>query len=66
MNLQDNLTATSGRARVGFKNSCPEVRRDIPEPKPELENSTEGICPSLRESSKIAKKCSVHRVSTKK
>ena len=31
-------------------------RRDIPEPEPELENSMEGICPSLRESSKIAKK----------
>ena len=30
--------------------------RDIPEPEPEPENSMEGICPSLRESSKIAKK----------
>ena len=30
---------------MGFKNSCPVVRRDIPEP----ENSMEGICPSLRE-----------------
>ena len=52
LNLRDNLTATSGGVRVGFKNSCPAVRRDIPEP----ENSMEGICPSLRESSKIAKK----------
>ena len=24
-------------------------RRDIPEPEPELENSVEGICPSLKE-----------------
>ena len=54
---------------MGFRNSCPAVRRrraqrisivsnrrDIPEPEPEPEISMEGICPSLKESSKIAKK----------
>ena len=32
LNLRDNLTATSVGAKVGFNNSCPAVRRDIPEP----------------------------------
>ena len=49
----------SGKKEKSSKNKYSSFfsnRRDIPEPEPEPENSMEGICPSLRESSKIAKK----------
>ena len=40
----------SGKKEKSLKNKYSSFfRRDIPEPKPEPENSMEGICPSLRE-----------------